>query len=582
MNPSIPASDIVSVTPSVISAGGSALDMNGLCLTESAQVPIGTVAPFASAKGVADYFGASSWEAALATIYFNGFDNSNAKPGNMLFAQYPGSAVAAYLRGGAITLAQLKAVVAGVLTIISDGVSNTSSTITLSGATSPSDAASIIEAAFTTPTFAVSYDSVSGALVFTNTVTGATSTIDFAKSIDATATACTSSSTTLTVGGTVTGTFQQGDMIAGTDATNSLPTGCYIVKQLTGTTGGAGTYQMSAAATPGNLTSCAVTATGYTGTMAKALMLGSAQGAVTSQGANAAVPATFMAALTVLAQNWATFFTAFDPDGGSGNTVKLAFAAWAATTSDRYAYICVDTDSSPTTTVPATGSLGYLLAQAADSGTCLIYSPVDIGLGAFVAGAAASVDYTETNGAITFDFRSQSGLVAQVTDQTIAANLRANGYNFYGAWATANQGFIFFNPGYVSGEYQWLDAYLNQIWLNNALQLALMELLTNSKSVPYGTLGTTLIKAACADPINQANNFGMFQAGVQLSAAQVAEVNAAAGVAIDGVLTAQGWYLQVKPATAQVRAARQSPPLSLWYLYRESVQTINLASIELQ
>jgi hypothetical protein len=583
MNPSIPASDIVSVTPSVLSAGGTALDINGLCLTLNTQAPIGTVAPFASQAAVASYFGASSEEARLAGIYFNGFDNSNAKPANMLFAQYPAAAVAAYLRGGPITLAQINALpTTDTLTIVSDGVAETSSAIDLHLSASPSAAATAITAAFSAPSFAVTYDSVSGAFVVKTTATGASATMDFAKSVTATATGSTTTGTTLTIG-TATGTFKVGDVVTGTDSTNTIPAGTTIQKYLTGTGGSGSTCQISAAAAPGDLTSSTVTGTGYTGTLAAGLKLGSAQGAVLSQGAAAAVPATFMAALIVLAQNWATFFTVFDPDGGSGNTVKMAFADWTATTKDRYAYLCWDNDASPTTTVPATGSLGYLLAQESASGTCLIYSTLaSADLAAFAAGTAASVDYTETEGCITFDFRSQSGVAAQVTSQTIASNLRANGYNFYGAWATANQGFIFFNPGSVSGQYDWLDAYINQIWLNNALQLALMELLVNLKSLPYGAVGTTLIKAACADPINQAVNFGMFQSGVLLSAAQIAEVNAAAGVAIDSALSSQGWYLQVKPAIASVRAARQSPPITLWYVYRESVQTINLASIEVQ
>lgn len=51
--------------------------------------------------------------------------------------------------------------------------------------------------------------------------------------------------TTLTVGGTVTGTFAPGQIISGSGVTS----GTYIVAQLTGTTGGAGTYSVSASQT---------------------------------------------------------------------------------------------------------------------------------------------------------------------------------------------------------------------------------------------------------------------------------------------------------------------------------------------
>jgi hypothetical protein len=110
--------------------------------------------------------------------------------------------------------------------------------------------------------------------------------------------------------------------------------------------------------------------------------------------------------------------------------------------------------------------------------------------------------------------------------------------------------------------------------------LALMTLMSASKSLPYNTLGYGLIVAACMDPINQGLNFGSIRSGVPLSAQQAASVNMAAGVPIDKSLTNQGYYLQVLPASAQVRGLRQSPPCTFWYLDGGSIQKINLASID--
>ncbi len=142
----IPASAIVNVTPSVITAGGNALDLNGLLLTTNTRVPVGTVVSLATQSDVAGFFGAASTEAALATNYFLGFDDSNMKPGNMLFAQYPTANVGAWLRGGSLglTLTQLQAITPGVLTVTIDGTPRTSGTINLSSATSFSAAAEII------------------------------------------------------------------------------------------------------------------------------------------------------------------------------------------------------------------------------------------------------------------------------------------------------------------------------------------------------------------------------------------------------------------------------------------------------
>jgi hypothetical protein len=506
----IPANQIVKVNPGVLSAGGRALDIVAVLLTTSSRVPIGDVHEFATAADVGSYFGLSSTEYALATIYFNGFDNSNAKPSKVYFTQYPAASVAPYLRGATLglTLDQLKALAAGVLTISFDGTPHASSSIDLSGATSFTDAATLIEAAFTTPPFAVSYDSTAQAFVFTGNTAGAAHTVSYVT----------------------------------TDA------------------------------------------------LATSLKLTQAAGAIISQGADAATPGPFMDGVVAVTQDWATFMTCFDPDV-SGNANKLLFAEWANAQNDRYCYVCWDVDIAPSTTVPATNSLGYLIGPNGVnlSGVCLIASDglsssaaASASYAAFICGAAASIDFTEHNGRITFAFKSQSGLQATCTNATAALNLIANGYNFYGAYATANDDFVFLYNGSVSGDFLWLDSFINQIWMNNQFQLALMVLLTTVKSIPYNDAGYALIEAACLDVIQQGLNFGAFRAGVTLSNAQIAEVNSAAGVKIDDVLSSQGWYLQVLDANPQVRAARGSPPCTFWYMDGQSVQQITLASIDVE
>ena len=59
----IPASDLVSVVPSVLAAGGNALTVQGLMLDTQAngyRVPAGTVKSFASAAAVATWRRAAS------------------------------------------------------------------------------------------------------------------------------------------------------------------------------------------------------------------------------------------------------------------------------------------------------------------------------------------------------------------------------------------------------------------------------------------------------------------------------------------------------------------------------------------
>lgn len=572
----IPASAIVNVQPNVLSAGGRGLVLNGTILTLSTQVPIGVMQPFASALDVGDYFGLSSTQKALADRYFAGFTNSNVRPGNLYFTQYPQDAVAAYLRGGdvtTLTLAELGALT-GSLTIIMDGYTHAAASVNLAGSTSYSNAASIINTAInaTEPTEATATGAISGVTMTLSAV----------------------GSGTVAVGQTVTGSGVAANTIITALGTGSGGTGTYIVNNSQTVSSEALTMKATAivvsfdsvsggfVATSG-ITGTPSTAAFATGTLAASIFMTQATGAVVSQGAGATNPSAFMTGLTQLTQNWATFMTDFDPDNGSGNAVKEAFAAWNGLQNNRWAYICWDTDVSPTNTVPATTSLGYLLQQQAIGGTCLIWDPTDgTAEAAFILGTVASIDFSQFNGRTDIAFRAQSGLAATVTDQTTGNNLMANGYNFYGAYATANQQFLFFYNGSVSGPFSWLDSYVNQVWFNAALQLALMLLLTQVKAVPFNAQGYALVEAAVADPIAAARNFGAFSPGVQLSELQQAEVNNAAGRDITATLFAQGYYFQVTPATAQVRGLRGPLSCTLWYTDAGAVQSINLASIAIQ
>lgn len=643
----IPASAIVQVLPSVLSAGGSALDLIGLILTSNTRVPIGTVQPFSTKLDVSDYFGASSQEAAIANVYFNGFDGSTKKPGSILYTQYPWVSVPAYLRSGSVTtmtLAQLQ-LLSGSLTIVVDGYTRTAASIVLSGATSFSSAAALIQAGLTAtePTAAtVTGDiapetaSVTGSIagsVLTVTAVGSGTLVpgailtgtDVVSGTQITAqlsgttgeegtyavselqvVASTTISATyglMTVSAVASGTLSVGQTISGVGVTlGTLITGLGTGTGLTGTyyvdlTQTVASETLTAKSTPitvtfdsvsgsflvtSGITGPSSTIAYATGTLATPIKMTAATGAVISQGAAAATQSAFMNGVIAVTQNWATFMTSFDPDYGSGNTQKLAFAAWTDDQNGNYAYVCSDNDITPTQTVPATTSLGYLLSESDYSGTILLYEPSDLYFAPFVCGFVASIDFEATNGRATLAFKGQSGITAGVTNQTVGDNLIANGYNFYGAYATANQDFLFAYPGSVSGQFQWADSYVNQIWLNHALQLALMELLTNVNSIPYNSAGYALIEAACADPIRAGLNFGAFRAGVTLSSAQIAEVNSAAGAQIAQTLQAQGWYLQVRDASPQVRQARQSPPCNFWYVDGQSVQQIVLASINVQ
>lgn len=573
--PSIPASVIVNVTPNVIGAGGTGLDLNGLIISLYDYIPAGTVIQFSTAADVADFFGPLSVEAAMAAVYFGGFDGSNIKPAALLFARYVTTNGFPFLRSGDVsgmTVAQLQALGSGTLTFTINGQTFTSGTINLAGATSFSNAAALIQ------TGLAHYDAVG-----TGSISG----------------------TTLTISAVASGSYHVGQTIAGSGVnpvriaalgTGTGGTGTYTLEggsqTVASTTISAGPTTVAYSAQLGEFV---VTGGTYgdggevsfaTGGLATGLKLTAATGAIQGAGADASTPASVMDDIVNQTQNFASFAVTFENDADD----KVAFAAWADAQANRYVFAMWDTDSTVASVQDDPATAGYLIRTAEYSGIAMIYSPDVVGsdanaaqkIAAFVMGSIASLDFAQSDGRTNLDLRAQSGLPVGVTSATARNILIANGYNFYGAFATANDQFTFFNPGSVTGPFLWIDSYVNQIWMNNAFQLALMVLLTNARSIPYNAAGYALIESALLDPVNAAVNFGAIRAGVDLSEAQAAEVNNAAGLRISDTIEQRGWYIQVKPASAEVRAARGSPPVTFWYTDGQSVQSINLASVEIQ
>lgn len=492
---SIPASQIVSVNPAILSAGGSPLSLNAVFISKNKNLPTGEAVEFASADSVGEYFGLSSEEYQAAKVYFAGYDGSTIKPSVLFFMAYNEEVEGAFLLGASLRNMKLSALkkVSGNLTLIVNGANSGEISVDLNGVTSFSDAADVISQAITSTNAKASFDPQLQAFKLTSPTTGSGSEIEFA-----------------------------------------------------------------------------------TGDIADVLGLSEKAGATISKGADASTPESVMQSVLESTLNWATFTTIFEPSIED----KLAFAKWSNDQNNRFMYVPWGIEKAAEQSGNET-CLGAQLKNAKYSGVCCpIYGGLD--KAAFICGTTASIDFTEREGRITFKFKSQSGLKADVTDETIANNLEKNGYNYYGAWATANDRFLFLSPGAMSGDWDWMDTFVNQIYLNSQLQLALITMLMTNKSVPYNADGVALHRAACTDPINEAKNFGSIRTGVSLSELQKATVNKDAGYDAAAAIESTGYCLHIGSATAQTRANRSTYPMKLWYSDGGSVHAINLPSIAIQ
>jgi hypothetical protein len=490
----IPASQLALVTPSVLSAGGSSLSLGGLVVSENVLIPQGQVLTFASALAVGNYFGFTSTEYNLALIYFAGITNAKLLPSSLQFVGYAATALGAWLLSGSmasVTLAMLQAFT-GTLTITIDGVAATSASINLSAATSFSNAATIIQTAFTSPNFGVVWNAQLAGFQFTSTATGATTTAAYA-----------------------------------------------------------------------------------TGSLAADLNLTNATGAVLSQGAAASTPATFMPTVIALTQNFATWTTSWEPVLND----KLAFSTWNALQNNRYAFCGYDSDVNALTP-DTTETWASQLITDGTGGTIPIYGNVTHA--AMVMAWAAGLNFNQPNGRTDLAGIGASGVVPYVTNGNQAPILLDNGYNFYGAYATATGQFQIFEDGSVTGQFAWADSYVNQIAFNADLQTDMMVLLTSGVAEPYNAAGYAAIEAAFADSIASALAFGTIRTGITLSSEQAQQIFQIVGANVTATLYAQGWYLYIAPSSPTQRMNRTSPAMTMFYTDGGDIQALALNSVNVQ
>jgi len=492
----IPASAIVTVNPAVVSGTGNPLALNGVILTQNQLMPSTGVKSFGSAADVGAFFGLTSTEYALSAVYFNGYDNSTLKPSVLYFAPYAPNARKARLIGAnlsGVTLEQIKAFPAEILTVTIDGAEVQSAAVNLSNATSYTDAATIIQTAFADGNVECDWDAVNSRFDLLSSTSGATSAISYVSS----------------------------------------PT-----------------------------------------TLAASLGFTQAVGAQLSQGVAADTPVSAMTNVVASTQNWVSFMTVWQPSIAD----MTEFADWLQTQNQRYLY--AEWDNDPNAIIQgATSSFGAIVQAGRYDGVVCVYNTP--GLAALVLGTVASIDFTRRNGRITTAFKSQSGFVPTVTSGTVATNLLANGYSFYGKYATANDSFNFLYNGQMAGKWKFIDPYVNQIYLTSEFQLKLMALLTTATSIPYTESGYSLIRAAMSGPIADALNSGIIRTGVILDASQRADVNSAAGKDVADLIERQGYYMQTLDPGATVRQQRGTPVINFWYTDGGSVQKITLSAIDI-
>ena len=179
----IPLSVDFNITPNVVTPAGSAVDANGLMLTDNELIPVGRVVSFYTAAEVSALVGSTAKEFLAAQQYFSGYENASVTPGELLMYRVVETSVSGYLLSGSlkgVTLKTLQAIPEGTITLFVDGASVTSASVDLSTATSFSDIAVKLETGIGAEKVSVNWLPLASRFIIRSATTGVNSEVSLA------------------------------------------------------------------------------------------------------------------------------------------------------------------------------------------------------------------------------------------------------------------------------------------------------------------------------------------------------------------------------------------------------------------
>ena len=295
-----------------------------------------------------------------------------------------------------------------------------------------------------------------------------------------------------------------------------------------------------------------------------------AKTAVISNGQNANTMTQSMENLTNRFTNFVTFTTLEEANDADA----LELAQWATTNYNAgvlYLYVCWDSAKANLDPNDTTVIAEQFKAENVGA-TCVCYPSYE--MASFIMGVTASIAWDQANSTITYAFKHLSGFGADVEKTSDANALDKHKVNYMGNFATRNDNFILSYNGAMMGEWDWIDTYINAVWLCNALQVQLMAMFKTANRIPYNESGYAKIRSNCKDIINRAINNGVIDLGVNISDAQKANLTSLLGGDYSDEIKNNGYYLQIVDATASIRQARKTPSINLVYTYGGSVHKL--------
>lgn len=144
---------------------------------------------------------------------------------------------------------------------------------------------------------------------------------------------------------------------------------------------------------------------------------------------------------------------------------------------------------------------------------------------------AAATDYTAINSVQNYMFNVFT-LTPSVTLQSTAQSYNALSVNYYGQVQNAGVNFSFYQQGVLQGTSTNplnQNTYMNEVWLKDAMAVAILNLLLGLTQVAANNQGRSQILTTMQNIINQALNNGTISVGKQLTQLQQSYITSATG-----------------------------------------------------
>jgi len=506
-------------------------ELVGRLFTNNPLIAPNSFLTFDSASAVGEYFGTSSEEYSRAVFYFSWISKNNTTPQSIQYARWVDVASAPsifFVGNNNTSLSSWNSKTGGAFGLTIDDVAKTFSSLNFSGAASLADVATIVESAINSSvitTKSSTTTSASATVTMADTTGLTAGMIVLGSGIpDDTTIVSVDSGTNITISNNATASatvtlsyYLPADTVwaLATVTYNSLTKAFDFV--------GGATGNLSITVQAGESPGFDITQAGYLGWRPQAVntsgTLTPASGAIWADGADVQTVAECLEASSDSSNNFGSFL--FLNSCSLTNDEIVEAATWNDGQNVLYMYTVGVTTANASTLQPLLASIGGVALTLSDITT---QYPEQVPMM-----IEAATNYDAVNSVQNYMYQQFSLLTPSVTTTAQSTAWDALYINYYGATQTAGQQISFYQRGFLQGASVVtniidMTAYVNEIWLKDAVGVALLNLLLGLSQIPANDQGRGQVLSTLQEVINQALLNGVISVGKPLSSAQKAYI----------------------------------------------------------